>query len=234
MVKEVQKELRKFADPQKVNVMQRYFRTGKGEYGEGDIFIGVVVPDTRLVAKKFKDLSFDDLSKLLTSKIHEERLTALFILVLQFQKGTEKQKKRIYQFYMSHLSGVNNWDLVDSSADKIIGKWLVDKDTTILKKLAESENLWKRRISIMATFESIRNGNPELTFTIADILLTDTEDLIQKAVGWMLREVGKLCSEDIEETFLKTRYKKMPRTTLRYAIERFPNKKRLAYLQGQI
>lgn len=234
MVKELQQELRKFADTKKARVMQKYFKTGSGEYGENDIFIGVIAPYIRVVAKKYKNLSFDDIALLLASQIHEERLAALFILVLQFQKGTEQEKEEIYNFYLGHLSRVNNWDLVDASADKIVGEWLVDKEKSILIQLAKSEIIWERRIAMLATFESIRKDKPEIAFEIADILLFDSEDLIQKAVGWMLREVGKLCSQEIEEQFLKTRYQTMPRTMLRYAIERFPKQLRQKYLLGKI
>jgi 3-methyladenine DNA glycosylase AlkD len=194
----------------------------------------VTVPEVRSVAKKFFDLPFVDIQKLLQSKIHEERLLALILLVNRFKKASEKERKTIYEFYIKNTKYINNWDLVDTSAGYIVGGFLHDKPKTILKKLARSTNLWERRIAIIATFYDIYQGKSEETFKIATILINDEHDLIHKAVGWMLREVGKRCGESIEESFLEKYYRSMPRTMLRYAIERFPKNKRKQYLDGTI
>ncbi|HEX7358667.1 MAG TPA: DNA alkylation repair protein [Ignavibacteriaceae bacterium] len=213
--------------------LQRFFKTGKGEYGEGDIFYGIKVPQQRIIAKKFKDLSLDDLKILILSKIHEERLIAAFILVYQYEKGDDKKKKTIFDFYLKNRKGINNWDLVDLSAPRIVGEYLLDKDKDILYKFAKSKDLWEKRIAILSTFTFIRHGWFEDTLNIARILLNDKYDLIHKAVGWMLREVGNRDMKS-EEEFLIQHYKTMPRTMLRYAIEKFPEQKRKAYLKGTI
>ena len=230
---ELQKEIRRNANPQKAALLQRFFKTGPGEYGEGDIFLGIMVPVQRSIAKKYKELSFKDLKKLLDSKIHEERLIALLILVEQFQKADEQKKEDIFTFYHLNKKGINNWDLVDLTAHRISGSYLMDKDKTILYKLAESTNIWDRRIAVMSTFYFIKNNVFDDALGIAEILLNDKHDLIHKAVGWMLREIGNK-DTNTEEGFLERHYKKMPRTMLRYAIEKFPEKKRLAYLKGNI
>jgi len=217
----------------KAELLQRFFKTGPGEYGEGDIFLGVMVPEQRKTAKKYTDLKLIDLQRLLRSKIHEERLTALFILIHQFEKAKGIARKRIYDFYFKNRKGVNNWDLVDLSAPRIMGKYLLDKPKGVLYKLARSSNLWDRRIAVLSTFAFIDKNKFEDSLEIAGILLEDKEDLIHKAVGWMLREVGKKDLK-VEENFLKKHYKNMPRTMLRYAIERFPEKKRKMYLNGKI
>ncbi len=231
----LKKDIRKVADPVRAKISQRFFKTGKGQYGEGDIFCGITVPDCRAIAKRFAVLPFNDIAKLLQSKIHEERLIGLLILVFQFNAGDERKRKEIYQFYFKHVRWVNNWDLVDLSADKIVGQYLFEhpKERTVLKKLAKSNNIWERRIAIVSTYYSIKQEAFNDTVLIADMLLHDSHDLIHKAVGWMLREVGKR-SLATEQTFLRTRYKTMPRTMLRYAIERFPLATRRAYLRGQI
>jgi len=217
----------------KAEILQRFFKTGPGEYGEGDIFLGIMVPEQRRIAKKYTDLRLIDLQGLLRSKIHEERMITLFILVNQFQEVKGIARKRIYDFYFKNRKGVNNWDLVDLSADKIMGEYLMDKPRGVLHKLARSSSLWDRRIAILSTFAFIKKDKFEDTLEISEILLEDKEDLIQKAVGWMLREVGKR-NLKTEENFLKKNYKNMPRTMLRYAIERFPEKKRKMYLKGKI
>jgi 3-methyladenine DNA glycosylase AlkD len=213
--------------------LQRFFKTGKGGYAEGDVFAGIKVPVSRKIATKFKDLKLPDLQKIIKSKIHEERLIALFILVNKFKKGDEKIKEKIFNFYLKNMKYVNNWDLVDLSAEKIIGVYLIDKDKNLLFELAKSENIWKRRISIISTFYFIKMHQFAATLKISKMLLKDRHDLIHKAVGWMLREIGK---RDIqaEEIFLQKYYKVMPRTMLRYAIEKFPEKKRLDYLKGNV
>ncbi len=229
--KKIQKEIHHFASPAKAKNSARFFKTAPGQYGHGDLFIGVTVPEVRSIAKKFFDLPLADIQKLLQSKIHEERLLALILLVKRFKKASEKERKVIYEFYLKNTKYINNWDLVDTSAGYIVGGFLYNKPKTILKKLAQSTNLWERRIAIIATFYDIYQGQSEETFKIAAILINDEHDLIHKAVGWMLREVGKRCGEEIEESFLQKHYRSMPRTMLRYAIERFSEKKRKFYLK---
>ncbi len=221
------------ANQEKAKQLQRFFKTGKGQYGDGDIFFGITVPEQRNVAKKFKEIELIKLKPFMNSGIHEERLVALLILVQKFEKGNETEKKKIYKFYFENMKGVNNWDLVDLTAPKIVGTWLQDKDRKILFKLAKSNDLWKKRIAVLATFAFIKNGDFKDSLAISEILLKDKHDLIHKAIGWMLREIGK---KDLatEEGFLKKHYKEMPRTMLRYAIERFEEEKRLNYLKGRI
>jgi 3-methyladenine DNA glycosylase AlkD len=213
--------------------MQLFFKTGKGEYGEGDIFAGLKVPSQRKLAREFRDLSLTDLKILLNSPVHEERLISLFILVDKYGKGDKQEKEAIFSFYLKYRKGINNWDLVDLSAPKIIGKHLLNKDKNLLFKFALSKNLWERRITVLSTYEFIKNNDFDLALQISEMLLKDKHDLIHKAVGWMLREIGKRDLQ-AEESFLKIHYKKMPRTMLRYAIEKFPETKRKKYLQGKI
>lgn len=228
MLNELRKELKINANPEKAEVLRRFFKTGPGQYGEGDVFIGIVVPILRKIAKKFTDLPLEKILVLLKSKIHEERLIALLILIAQFNSGNILEKEEIFQLYISHTSFINNWDLVDLSAEKIVGVYLDGKSKEILYNLARSDSLWERRISIVSTFHFIKKGIYNDALAIATILLMDKEDLIHKATGWMLREVGKRCSEEAEEAFLREHHSKMPRTMLRYAMERFsPEKKRL-------
>lgn len=229
MLKELRKKFKKLSDKKRAKALASFFKTGKGQYGEGDIFIGLKSDDIKELAKEYKNLCFLDLKKLLKSKIHEERSLALDILVKKYRK----EKKKAVGFYLENLRGVNNWDLVDGSAYKILGDYLIDKDKKILYKLAKSENLWERRIAIISTFAFIRKNRFKDSLRIAEILLRDKQDLIHKAVGWMLREIGKR-DLSAEEEFLKKHYHNMPRTMLRYAIERFEEKKRKAYLKGKI
>jgi len=230
---EIRKAISKQKNPTQAIILQRFFKTGKGEYGEGDIFYGIKVPEQRMVAKQFKDLAFDDLKELIKSKVHEERLIAAFILVDQYKRGDEKKKKIVFDFYLKNRKGINNWDLVDLSAPKIVGAYLIDKEKKLLYKFANSKDLWEKRISIISTQTFIREYFFEDTLNISKILLQDKHDLIHKAVGWMLREIGNRDLET-EEEFLKKHYKAMPRTMLRYAIEKFPEQKRIAYLRGKI
>lgn len=230
---QLKKDLRKLANPEKAKNYARFFKTGKGEYGEGDKFLGVIVPDSRKIAKKYKDLLLTDVQKLLQSKIHEERIIAVTILVSQYERSNEKEKKRIYIFYIKNRKYINNWDLVDGSAPKIMGSYLMDKPKDIIYKFAKSKKLWERRIAIMTTLLFINNDEYNDTFKISKILLYDEHDLIHKAVGWMLREVGNR-DRKVEERFLKKHYNKMPRTMLRYAIEKFPETLRQKYLKGEI
>jgi 3-methyladenine DNA glycosylase AlkD len=209
----------------------RFFKTGKGEYGEGDRFLGIRVPETRKFVKKFEEISLKDGFKLLYSDFHEIRLFSLLLLVQKFQKGDVEIQEKIYRFYLENTKYINNWDLVDSSAHLITGAYLIDRDKTVLYELSRSEYLFDRRISIMSTFWFIKNRKFEDTLRISEILLHDKEDLIHKAVGWMLREIGNR-NLPIEEGFLKINYKSMPRTMLRYAIEKFDETKRKGYLGG--
>lgn len=232
----MKKELRKYASPAKAEILRRFFKTGPGEYGEGDIFIGVKVPEIRQVAKLFADLPLTRTIELLHSPVHEERLLTLLILMRKYDQGDAVAKKKIVKIYLKNTRYTNNWDLVDVSAPKILGHWLLsstDGYRDLLDRLARSRNLWERRIAIVATFAFIRDNKFTDTLRIADMLLSDREDLLHKAVGWMLREVGKRDQRTLED-FLITRHKTMPRTMLRYAIERFPEKKRKAYLQGAV
>jgi len=234
MLKQLRDEVKALSDPEKGKFLARFFKTGKGEYGYGDIFAGLTVPQSRKVAIHYKELPLTDITILLQSIVHEERLIALLLLVHNFITGDEEKRKEIFDFYLAHTQYINNWDLVDLSADKIVGEYLKNHDRSVLTKLARSNILWERRIAMIATFAFIKNGQYTDTFTIADILLHDKHDLIQKAVGWMLREVGKRIAEKVEEDFLKPRYKTMPRTTLRYAIERLSRERREQYLKGKL
>ncbi|MBP6945608.1 DNA alkylation repair protein [Patescibacteria group bacterium] len=229
--------LRTLASPIRAEISQRFFKTGVGEYGDGDQFLGVTVPQTRKVARAYRDMSLKEIQVLVESALHEDRLLGLLILVGQFQRAKiMEERKKILHVYLSlaHQGCVNNWDLVDTSAYHIVGAYVYEEPSNLLEKLAGSKNLWERRIAIVATFYFICHGQPEITFRIAKLLLADSHDLIHKAVGWMLREAGKRCSEKELEVFLKMHYQRMPRTMLRYAIERLPEVKRRAYLKGGI
>ncbi len=228
--KKIQTELRRVADPQKAVELRRFFKTGPGQYGAGDKFLGIVVPAQRLVAKQFLTLPLAEVAKLLQSPYHEDRLTALLLLVEQFKRSTSQQQRAIYQLYLNNTRFINNWDLVDLSAPSIVGAYLVDKDRKILYKLAKSRNLWERRIAILATFYYIKEGDAQDATALAIELLEDDHDLIQKAVGWMLREVGKRVSKMALTDFLDHYGSQMPRTMLRYAIEHLPEVERQKYL----
>ncbi|MFC1806974.1 DNA alkylation repair protein [Candidatus Omnitrophota bacterium] len=230
-ISKIKQELRKSASKEKAQILQRFFKTGPGEYGEGDIFIGVQVPAIRKLSKQCSDTSLKDLAQLLKSTIHEERLLALLILVLQYKNSDKENKRKIFDLYLSNTKYINNWDLIDLTAYHIVGQYLVKKSKVILYSLARSRCLWERRISILSTFYYIKQNKFEYSLKIAKILLNDEHDLIHKAVGWMLREIGKR-DQAVEENFLMLHYKKMPRTMLRYAIERFSEPKRQAYLKG--
>jgi 3-methyladenine DNA glycosylase AlkD len=232
-VQEIRARLRKLGDKERAKNSQWFFKTGPGEYGEGDRFLGIKVPELRKLAKNYQAIPLTEVIQILRSPIHEERLLALFILVRAFAKGDERFKETIYHLYLQNTRYINNWDLVDTSAEHIVGAFLKDKSKKPLSDLARSRNLWERRIAIMATFHFLKEGKFTETLKIAGMLLSDKEDLIHKAVGWMLREVGK-SHLATEEYFLKKHYKKMPRTMLRYAIERFPEAKRQRYLKGKI
>jgi 3-methyladenine DNA glycosylase AlkD len=224
-------DLRAVADPVHAKSAVAFFKTGPGEYANGDVFLGARVPDLRKIARARADLSLRDLATLLRSSFHEERLLALIVLVMQYEKGTEAERRERFGFYLEHLARVNSWDLVDASAAPIVGaQVLASRDKRLLKRLAGSKVLWERRVAMVATYAFIRAGESAMTFEIAKVLLRDEHDLIHKAVGWMLREVGKRVSEPALREFLDRHAPTMPRTALRYAIERLPEAERKRWL----
>jgi 3-methyladenine DNA glycosylase AlkD len=230
---DIRKLLNELKNPEKAKILQRFFKTGPGEYGEGDVFLGVTVPQLRMVSKECDVAAIGEAEALLQSPIHEERLLALLILIRKYGREDESDKRAIYSLYLKSTRWINNWDLVDLSAPNIVGDYLMTRSRKPLYRLARSSLLWERRVAILATFRFIREREFGDTLGISKILLRDEEDLIQKAVGWMLREVGK---RDLaaEESFLKEHYRRMPRTMLRYAIERFPAAKRELYMKGRM
>ncbi|MGD9171542.1 MAG: DNA alkylation repair protein [Candidatus Thiodiazotropha sp.] len=232
-IKQLRESLRSIADPAIAANSQRFFKTGKGEYGEGDRFLGIRVPILRQHARTYRNIPIKQLLQLLRSDYHEERLCALLIMVLKYHQGGNDEKETVFQRYLSNTRHINNWDLVDSSAYHIVGQHLEDRDRGILYRLARSESLWERRIAIIATLHFIKKQEYVDTLKISLELLDDSHDLIHKAVGWMLREVGNR-DFSVEQVFLDEHYRRMPRTMLRYAIEKFPNKQRKAYLNGQV
>ncbi|MBX4205269.1 MAG: DNA alkylation repair protein [Candidatus Doudnabacteria bacterium] len=229
MLKELLAEIKKDARPARARVSQWFFKTKPGQYGHGDVFVGLTVPQMRKLAKKYEDLKLPDIQKLLKSKVHEHRFIALTILVFRFVKSDSAEKNKIAGFYLGNTKNINNWDLVDTSAPYILGEYLLDKSRQILYTLARSQDLWERRISIVSTLRFIKNNQYEDTLKISEILLEDKHDLIHKAVGWMLREAGKK-DEKVLVKFLNTHYKSMPRTALRYAIERLPIKQKKFFM----
>jgi 3-methyladenine DNA glycosylase AlkD len=229
----VQKLLRQLGNSQVALFSQRFFKTGAGEYGEGDLFRGIRVPMLRSVAKNHKELALHETLILLRSAYHEDRLVALLILIHHFVNGSDGARAEVYRSYLKNTRFINGWDLVDASAPQIVGAYLWDKDRRVLCKLARSRNLWERRIAMLATFHFIKRGEFSDTLEIASQLLSDSEDLIHKAVGWMLREVGKQNTK-VEEEFLRRHCHEMPRTMLRYAVEKFPEAKRLRYLRAEV
>jgi 3-methyladenine DNA glycosylase AlkD len=224
--------IQRCASPQKAKILQSFFKTGKGQYGEGDIFIGVIVPDIRKAAQRFRGLGEKDILTLLHSRIHEERMLALLIWVIQYEKNKEDTKRKIFDLYLKNTRWVNNWDLVDLSAPRIVGDFLLNQDKKLLCELAGSDSLWERRIAIVATFAFIRAGRLDVTPKIAGMLLKDKEDLIHKACGWMLREVGKREPQALTG-FLEKYCRVMPRTMLRYSIERLSKSARRNYMAPQ-
>lgn len=227
----LKRDLRKYSDKKRALVLQGYFKTGPDEYAQGDVFLGITVPALRILAKRYQSLELAETLLLLKSPIHEERFLSLLILILKYRQADLSGKEKIYKAYLSHSKYINNWDLVDVTAKHIVGDFLKNKDRTPLYKLAQSGYLWEKRIAILSTFHYIANNDFSDSLRIAKILIADSHDLIHKAVGWMLREVGKR-DQDCEERFLKKYYRNMPRTMLRYAVERFPETKRQAYLKG--
>jgi 3-methyladenine DNA glycosylase AlkD len=231
--KAIHDALQSMANPAKAKILSRFFKTGPGEYGEGDRFLGIVVPKIRTVVKQHRQATLGDIRKLLRSPFHEERLTALLILVGQYTRGDEARKQAIYDLYLASTSSINNWDLIDLSAHHIVGAHLYGKDPSVLTRLAHSKNFWERRIAMLATYYFIRRGKSREALRIAGLLLHDPEDLIHKAVGWMLREVGKHCSREEECKFLDRHAAVMPRTMLRYALEHFPDPLRIRYMRAR-
>jgi 3-methyladenine DNA glycosylase AlkD len=229
MLDKIKNEMLQLSYTNRAKNLSWFFKTGKGQYGEGDLFLGIPVPEQRKVAKKYADLSLGDLQELLNSKMHEHRFTALVILISKYRKAEENGKKEIFDVYLKNTENVNNWDLVDLSAPRIVGDYLLNRERSILYKLAKSDSLWERRISILSTFTFIDNNDFEDALNISELLLRDEHDLIHKAVGWALREIGKK-NQNVEEQFLAKHYLQMPRTMLRYAIEKFDEKKRKKYL----
>jgi 3-methyladenine DNA glycosylase AlkD len=222
-------DLKAAANPTKATLLQRFFKTGKGQYAEGDIFWGLTASLARSIARKHKNLDLAALEKLLTHKVHDVRLCTLLIMVHQAQTKPE----HMYKLYLDNTKFINNWDLVDLSAPTLVGNYLLDKDCAILRQLAQSSSLWERRIAIIATFAFIKQGHHEHTLELARLLMQDKHDLIHKAGGWMLREVGKRCSTKILENFLDQHAANMPRTMLRYALEHLPPNKKKYYMQAK-
>ena len=231
--RDIQKKLKKLANKNKAKILQGFFKTGPGAYGEGDIFLGINVPVLRKIAAEHRDISLAEVKTLLKSKFHEERLIALLIMVVKYSRGDVSEQEKIFELYLKSTRHINNWDLVDVTAGHIVGEYLHDKNKQPLYHLVKSKSLWERRISIVSTYAFIRRDKFSHTLKISALLLSDDEDLIHKAVGWMLREVGKRDLQ-AEEKFLIKYYNKIPRTTLRYAIERFPETKRKRYLKGEV
>lgn len=221
--------MRRLASPEKAAIARRFFKTGPGEYGEGDEFIGLTVPQTRSLVESCDGLADYDILSLLRSPIHEERLLALLCLVRRFERGDENARKRVFDLYLKNTRWVNNWDLVDTSAPHVVGRWLLARDRALLRRLAKSSSLWERRIAILATQTFIRHGEFGDTLDIVKSLLPDSHDLIRKACGWMLREIGNRDTA-LLATFLEKHASTMPRTMLRYAIEKLPEKQRKAWL----
>lgn len=227
--KQVQQRLRALADPARAAGSLRYFKTGPGEYGEGDRFIGIAVPELRRLSREFSQLPLPELQRLLESPWHEERALALLIMVRQYQRSDAAARRSIYEMYLQNTPRINNWDLVDCSAEHIVGAHVLDRGRSALRRLAKSGSLWERRIAVLATFHYIKRGEFDETLRLARILISDREDLIHKAVGWMLREVGER-NRAVGEHFLREHAAVMPRTMLRYAIEKFPIALRKRYM----
>jgi 3-methyladenine DNA glycosylase AlkD len=231
-VADIRRRLHALGNAHDAEFLQRFFKTGPGEYAHGDVFIGVRVPATRRLAAECGELPVAQLTGLLHSKVHEERLLALFLLVRAFKRGDDPAREAIYTAYLANTGHINNWDLVDCSAEHIVGPWLADKSRAPLRRLADSESIWERRIAVLATFAYIKQGDATETLRLARRLLKDRHDLIHKAVGWMLREVGKRIGRDELLAFLDAHAATMPRTMLRYAIEHLPRPQRDAYLRA--
>jgi 3-methyladenine DNA glycosylase AlkD len=229
----IRAELQELADPVRATQSLRFFKTGPGQYGEGDKFLGLTVPEMRTLARKYRALDDDAALALLASPWHEERLVALLLLVQGYKRGDEQRRRKIHRAYLAHARWINNWDLVDLSAEHVVGPHVKAEEIALLEKLARSKNIWERRIAIVSTFHFIKQDEFRPTLAIATALLGDSHDLIHKAVGWMLREVGKRDRKTLD-AFLQKHYRTMPRTMLRYAIERHTESIRKRYLAGTI
>lgn len=229
---DISQTLRALATPETASILQRFFKTGPGQYGAGDVFLGIKVPPLRALTQHYRDADLDTITTLLHSKYHEERLFALLLLMQFYERATDNERCAAFDLYLNNTAHINNWDLVDVSSPHIVGRHLADKPRKVLQRMARSSSLWERRIAIISTFHFIRKNDFDDTFCLAKTLLHDEQDLMHKAVGWMLREVGK---RDLAaaETFLLQHYHDMPRTLLRYAIERFPEQRRQQYLKGE-
>lgn len=227
--RQLQRRLDELADPATALTLARFFKTGPGEYGEGDRFLGIRMPALRKLAREFQSLSLKEIETLLHSAYHEHRLLALLLLVRAYERGDEQQRQRIYRLYLDNTKHINNWDLVDTSAGHIVGAHLSHRSRRPLTRLARSRSVWERRIAMLATFHFVKRGEFQPTLEIAEMLLNDSHDLIHKAAGWMLREVGKR-DQSVATRFLDTHYPHMPRTMLRYALERLPARTRQRYL----
>lgn len=230
MINALKSDLNRLANPEKARILARFFKTGKGQYGEGDVFLGIPVPEQRRIAKKYRNLPLGEIRNLLASQVHEHRLVALLVLISQYRQTDDQRRNKIVAFYLNNSDRINNWDLVDISAPSIVGDHLADKDKSVLYDFARSEDLWRKRIAIIATLAFIRKGDFIDAFALSEILLRDPHDLIHKAVGWMLREIGKR-DRKAEEKFLRKHCRNMPRTMLRYAIEHFDDDSRRQYLK---
>lgn len=235
MLNRLLKELQESSNSEKAKIYKKFFKTGPGEYGQGDIFIGLTMPEIRRISGEYTNLSLVKIQKLLNSKIHEHRMSGLVILVNKYKKSSEEEKENIFNFYLNNTKRINNWDLVDISCPNIVGEFLLrnKQHKKILYSLARSENLWEKRIAMVSTLYFIKYFEFEDPLALAEILLSDEHDLMHKAVGWVLREIGKK-DENVLKGFLKFHYKNMPRTMLRYAIEHFPESERKNYLSGNI
>jgi 3-methyladenine DNA glycosylase AlkD len=230
MISKIKKEIQRNSHPDKAKIFLRFFKTGPGQYGEGDKFLGLTMPEQRAIAKKYIDISLNESEKLIQSPYHEHRMTGLIILTYKYLKADEKLKKEIYELYINNYNQINNWDLVDVTAPNIVGSYLLDKNKKILYDFATSNHLWKKRISIISTFTFIKNNQFKDTIKISEILLKDNHDLIHKAVGWMLREMGKRDEKELLN-FLDKYHKTMPRTMLRYSLEKLTDEQRKYYMQ---
>jgi 3-methyladenine DNA glycosylase AlkD len=229
----IRAELHELGNPVRGAHSQRFFKTGPGQYGEGDKFLGLTVPEMRGIARRFRELDDAAVLEMLFSSWHEERLVALLLMVDSYDRGDDPRRAHIHRAYLANTARINNWDLVDASAGNIVGQHLQAGNIVLLERLARSESLWERRIAIVSTFHFIKRDEFRPTLKIATLLLGDSQDLIHKATGWMLREVGKR-DRTVLDRFLKKHYKRMPRTMLRYAIERHPERVRKQYLAGTI
>ncbi len=232
-MKDLISELRKMSNPKKIKIYKNFHKTSDGDYASGEEFLGLTVPQLRVLAKKYHNISLREVKELLGSNIHEEKYLAALILIYKYENYQTEEKVQIVKFCLNNTKKFSGWDLVDSIAPSILGPWLIDKDKKILIRLAKSNDLWERRIAIVSTYYFIKNNQFNDTLKISEMLMNDNHDLIHKACGWMLREIGKR-DKKVLEKFLNKNYKKMPRTMLRYAIERFPERKRKMYLNGII